>query len=219
MIVVNDAPERFLALFYAPTDSRAGLIALLALDARLGDIVRSARKPLIGQMRLTWWHEALVALDTAPPPAEPLLMDLAREVLPRGVGGAMLASQVEGWETLLDGELLDRCTLSSAARARGGSLFASAATVLHAADPRIAKAGEGWALADFAFHLSDSDAASLAREMAAARLDEALAEAWPRALRSLGALALSARADLRGVRPVGHPARVGRLAWHRLTGR
>uniref|UniRef100_UPI0034A01D0A squalene/phytoene synthase family protein n=1 Tax=Sphingomonas bacterium TaxID=1895847 RepID=UPI0034A01D0A len=56
-------PERALVLSYAPADRRAGLAALLALDATLARIVWSARDPLIGQMRLTWWHGALSALD------------------------------------------------------------------------------------------------------------------------------------------------------------
>lgn len=68
--------ERALAVRYAPLDAQPGMAALLALDERLGAILRSTREPLIGQMRLTWWHEALAALDTASAPAEPLLSTL-----------------------------------------------------------------------------------------------------------------------------------------------
>lgn len=168
-------------------------------------------------MRLTWWHQALTALDSAPPPAEPLLTDLAVQVVPLGVSGASLAAQVEGWEMLLD-DPIDGETLRAAAAARGDGLFAAAATVLDGPMPP-AGAGEGWALADFALHLSDPVAAAVARTAARERLEVAMVSPWPRSIRPLGAMALSARANLRGRYSEGHPGRVARLAWHRLTGR
>lgn len=214
----RDRPERDLALLYAPPDRRPAFAALLALDDRLGGLVRAAREPLVGQMRLTWWHQALTALDTAPPPAEPLLADLATIVLPFGVTGAALADQVEGWEALLDGEPLDADALVAAAEARGGRLFAAAATVM-GAEEVLPTAGAGWALADLAGHLSDRQAAALARDLASPRLETAMSAPWPRRLRALGAMVLTAQENLRDKRPEGHPSRVARLAWHRLTGR
>lgn len=209
--------ERDLARLYASPDRRGAFSALLALDDRLGGIVRAAREPLIGQMRLTWWHQALTALDTAPPPAEPLLVDLAEQVLSLGVSGASLAAQVEGWEMLLD-DPLDGETLRAAAAARGGALFAAAAAALGGPAPPDG-AGTGWALADFALHLSNVTTAAAARASAVEELETGLAAPWPRSLRPLGAMLLSARANLRGRYPEGHPRRVARLAWHRLTGR
>src|SRR5579875_4070004 len=99
--VSSDHPERELALSYAVV-GRTAAAAVFALDDRLADGVRAARDPLIGQMRLTWWYDALTALDTAPPPAEPVLQALAREALPVGVSGMALAAIIEGWEALLD---------------------------------------------------------------------------------------------------------------------
>jgi phytoene synthase len=66
------AAERALAIGYAPADRRAGLATLFALDARLGDILRTTREPMVGQMRLTWWHAALSGLGQDPPRAEPV---------------------------------------------------------------------------------------------------------------------------------------------------
>ena len=59
-------------------------------------IVAAARDSTIGLMRLTWWADALERLDTAPPPAEPVLTGLALHVLPHGVRGRDLAAMVDG---------------------------------------------------------------------------------------------------------------------------
>ena len=71
-VVTPEDPERALALSYA-VEGRDALAALLALDDALARLLRSTREPALGQMRLAWWREALERLDTAPPPAEPVL--------------------------------------------------------------------------------------------------------------------------------------------------
>ncbi len=210
-------PERALALSYAPASTRPGLEALFALDTALGTILKTTREPIVGQMRLTWWYEALGRLDTAPPPAEPVLQALGRHVVPQ-VGGATIATIAEGWEALLETPL-DDAAVERFARLRGGQLFAAAASLLAVSDDRIAAAGEGWALADLSLRLSDPARAAGVAAMARGRLDTALTGRWPRRARSLGALALLARADLTAPEhPAGSPKRVGRLLLHRLVG-
>lgn len=207
-------PERALALSYAPPRAHAALLALFALDDRLRTIVRRARDPLIGAMRLTWWADALERLDFGPPPAEPLLAELARTLLPTGVTGAALAAMVDGWERLLDRDDLD---LSAYAEERGGRLFAMAGQVLGVADDRLAMVGEGWALAGLVADWPALEAR--ARELAVGRLATGYDRPWPRALRPLGALGLLARFDLAGETRPGSPRRVALLLMHRLTGR
>lgn len=217
-------PERALALSYAPPPSRAALAALFALDDTLGQILRTTRDPLVGQIRLTWWYEALCALDTTPPPAQPVLQALAAAVLPRGVAGATLAGMIEGWEALLEADPISEADVLAHAQKRGAALFTAAGKVLGCPpEDRVAAAGEGWALVDLAAHLSDLETAALSGSWAGARLEQATAARWSRAGRPLGALAHVARMDLaypfcREV-PRGAPKRVARLAWHRLTGR
>lgn len=206
-------PERALALSYAPADRRDALRALFALDDRLRAIVRRAREPTVGAMRLTWWADALERLDAAPPPAEPVLTALAVTVLPLGVTGVALAAMVDGWNRLLDPDELD---LAAYAAERGGRLFAAAAVVLGAEDERVAGVGEGWASAELT---RDRPAVAAARRLAAERLADAYRRPWPRALRPLGALGLLARFDLAGGTQAGSPRRVARLLAHRLTGR
>lgn len=212
--------ERALILTYARPARRGALAALLALDDALARVLRTTREPALGQMRLAWWREALPRLDTDPPPAEPVLQALAAEVLPRGVTGAALVRIVHGWEVLVENETLDGDALRRFGEGRG-ALFGLATQALGASDP-VADAGQGWALADLAQNLKDEGEAEAARTMAGALLDRALARRWSGKARALGAMAHLARMDLTlggAPAPVGAPARVGRLLWHRLTGR
>jgi phytoene synthase len=214
----HDNPERALALSYAPQSARTALAALFALDDTLASILRSTREPLIGQMRLTWWFEALGRLDTEPAPAEPVLTALQNEVLPAGVSGATLAGLTDGWEALLEPDI-DTAVIKRFGRDRGQRLFELAAIILSITDTRIGLAGEGWALADLAQKLSVPSGQELAKVAAVDALGRALHGRWPSAARALGALALSARFDMMSKpSPPGSPKRVGRLALHRLTG-
>ncbi len=216
-------PESVLALGYARPALRPALAALFELDATLAAVLRTTREPLVGQMRLTWWHEALTRLDSAPPPAEPVLVALAATVLPHGVTGARLATMIDGWEELLDEDLAHEAMIGFAER-RGAGLFGIAGTLLgaHADDP-LAAAGTGWALVDLARHLRDPRAGERALSAAGSFLGAATGMRWSRETRALGALThlalLDASVPLDRPLPVGSPHRVARLAWHRLTGR
>lgn len=215
-------PEQRLALSYAPRAARSGLAALWALDARLGGLLRHSSDPMVAQLRLTWWHEALTALDKKPPPAEPLLAALAADLLPRGVRGARLAGMIDGWEALLDADPLDDARLEAYAVARGAVLFELAGVVCGAATPALTDAGAGWALADLSRHVRDREVAATARQRGRDRLDRAFAVRWPASLRALGALAALARRDVMqadAVEPIGSPARIATMLRHRITGR
>jgi len=204
-----------LASSYAPDRARGALEALLALDTALGNVLRTTREPLVGQMRLAWWREALQGLDASGAPAEPVLQALTSAVLPLGITGHVLSGMVDAWEPLLgDGST---GSVDDHARLRGRALFALAGVALGAAsDDPVEDAGEGWALADLAVNLSDPALASRARERAAAMLAQARRPRWSRKGRALGALALIADRRLNG--PIS-PIFVLRLARFRLTGR
>ncbi|MDB5712725.1 MAG: hypothetical protein JWO15_122 [Sphingomonadales bacterium] len=162
--------ERTLALGHAPAALRRGVSAIWQLDETLGRIVASTTEPMIGQMRLTWWHERLCGLDAEELPAEPLLQDLAHYALHHDVTGTDLASLIEGWEALLDPLPLGQEELALFAEKRGGTLFRLSARLLgsHADE----YAGQGWALVDFARHCSDAETAGRAMTMARDRLNQ-----------------------------------------------
>jgi phytoene synthase len=210
--------ERRLVLTYMPTPAAAAaLAALFALDDKLAETLRTTSEPMLGQIRMQWWQDALAKLDSAPPPPEPVLQGVTRDVLRDGVTGVEVGQIVEGWRVLLEAKL-DGATLRSHG-ARGRALFALAGRVAGAAESDLLeRAGEGWALADLSTKLSDSGEAAEARRIAGAALADACAVRWSRNGRALGAMAQLARMDLAGV-PVGSPQRTLRALWHRMTGR
>lgn len=215
-------PDRALVLNYAPVGRREMLAALFALDEALGQALRGARDPMLGQMRLTWWHGALSGLNGGAAPSDPALVALLRTgIVPDVIDGATIATMVEGWEALLD-DPVDAAALGAFARQRGGVLFRLGARILDGTRDAIEDAGAGWALVDLARHSVDTDVAARALAMAQPHLDRAVTPRWPVKLRALGALtALAARDAGRGrpFQPAGHPARMLRALRHRLTGR
>lgn len=201
-------PDRAFALTHVPPGAKPAVEALFALDVRLGAIVATTTQPMVGQMRMTWWHEALSGLNAGDERGEPVLDALAASVVGKaGIDGTMLARLVEGWEVLLDPLPLDDDTLATYADARGGALFALVARAV--GQHTDGAAGAGWALADFAWRCSDADTAMRARRMAGERLgDTRQVGALPRSLRILARLA---RAD------VANGAPLPRTFWRLLT--
>lgn len=205
--------DRAIALIHASPSVRPALSALWQLDARLRSIVLTVHEPMITRIKLAWWREALERLDTAPPPAEPLLTALAGLVLPRGVSGAELGRLEEAW-SLAAGGAVDEADLPAFARGRA-SLFAMSARLLGRDEERFSE-GEAWALADLA--RATGSTAPLA---AAAALPTAQRR-WPRLLRPLGMIHAAALRDVASQstqEPQGAPGRVWRMLRVRLTGR
>ena len=84
-----------IALAYTPSRHRAALAALWDYDVTLGRVVATTTEPMIGQMRLTWWHECMMALDKGEVPAEPVIAALYDVIRHYDVTGAMLSAIVE----------------------------------------------------------------------------------------------------------------------------
>jgi phytoene synthase len=87
-------PDRWLASrFIADAKARADVIALYAFNHELARVAGSVREPLMGEIRLTWWCEAMEELAAGRPPrAHPVIEALATstfrvgdlEALPEG---------------------------------------------------------------------------------------------------------------------------------------
>lgn len=74
-----DAPLRppsLLAIAYAPAAIRRRLTWLLTLDARLLSVLQRANEPMIAQLRLSWWRDAIRSSSGERPKGEPLLAEL-----------------------------------------------------------------------------------------------------------------------------------------------
>lgn len=206
-------PDRKLALAYVPAAARPAVEALWRLDVAFAAILVTGTQPMISQLRLSWWREALARLDAAPPPAEPVLQALASHVLPT-ISGAELAAMEEGWLMLTSEDALTAGALADYAQLRGGLLFAYTARLLGDSHFPVTQAGEAWALADLARHSRRID------EITSPPLAPKVK--WPRGLRPLGMLAMLARRDLerlgKKVEKPGSPARILRMIGHRISG-
>lgn len=210
---MNLDPDRQLALAYVPASVRPGIEALWRLDAAFAAILATGTQPMVSQLRLAWWREALERLDSAPPPAEPVLQALAAHVLPT-VSGAEMAAMEEGWLILLSDETLTPDELARYAELRGGLLFAYSARLLGDSAFPVQRGGELWALADLVRH-------SRRRDDVKTPLPQSKLK-WPRKLRPLGMLTMLARRDLersgQQVEQQGSPARMLRMIRHRFSG-
>lgn len=144
-------PERRLALAYAPGPARPLMLGLFALDTRLGGIVRAAREPMLGQLKLSWWRDRLGAVQVPTSPGEPLLELL----LQWGDQRAALAGLVDGWELLLDEGQIGAAALSGFAEARACACAALARRLGLTQEAEAARAGHDWALAELKLGLSD----------------------------------------------------------------
>ena len=215
-------PAITLAVAYAPPAARPALATLFALDARLRTIVVSASESSLALIRLIWWRDTLAALDTAPPPAEPLLAELAAACL----SGLAMAAMVEGWEALIDDPALDGDGIAAHAAHRGSGLFALAGGVLGAGgaeSERLRRAGADWARIDLVrAGLAQRAGGRPRAEATIGLVADGPGRRWPRRLRPLGQLAMLARRDaMRGVdrlEPADARARLARIALFHLTG-
>ena len=211
-----------MALSYVPARDRAALQALFAIDAAMGDVVRTTSEPMLGTIRLAWWRERLEELNAGVSAlGEPRLQAVKRELISRGATGRDLAGLEDGWLRLFDAFPWTVAT-SEAIWFRGNLLFGLGARVLDQVDERIQAAGGLWALVDAARHCSDADsramllgqARTFARGLAGARFASAL-----RPLSMLAALAVRDCGRGEPFEAEGTPGRAALMLRHRLTGR
>lgn len=148
-LIATLPPPHRLALAYAPKGTADAWLALLALDARLAGVVRGAREPVLGQLRLAWWRERLG--ETGLPRGEPLLALLE----PWGERRASLVALVDGWEAMLGEAPLEVAALEELAEGRAKAVAALAIVCGHGKQAEtVHRLARGWGLGDLAAHLS-----------------------------------------------------------------
>src|SRR5581483_4773128 len=66
-------PDRYLAALLAPAAARAHLLALAAFSSELGRVASAVtREPLMGEIRLQWWRDALEPGASGEPTGNPV---------------------------------------------------------------------------------------------------------------------------------------------------
>lgn len=184
-------PPQRVALAHAPVRMRAAWHAVIQFDLTLAGVVAQAREPVLRQLRLAWWRDALLS---AADQRDPVLAELALH-LPGHAELFRLA--VDGWEELSAPDRLSDAALMRYAEGRASS-FTAIGNLVGGGDPNaIRRAGIIWALGDFAAHASDPVERDVAQRCAADYLRTPIRLA--RAMRPLAILsALSRHALLNG---------------------
>lgn len=193
-------PEAGLALAWSPPKLRAPLSIALQLDRRLARIVARTSEPLLGQMRLAWWRDALSTNPQDRPRGDAVLDALGDHWAGRE---AALIAMVDGWEVLVTAQQLDNRAAQAFAAGRGAFFGALGADGAPAQPERIAGAAARWALADAAAGVSGPADRAVLVAAGLAQSGTGSAGRLPRAWRGLAVLdALAVRALGRGGRPL-----------------
>lgn len=192
-------PEAGLALAWSGPKVRGPLSMALQLDRRLARIVARTTEPMLGQMRLAWWRDALGRPVLERPRGDAVLDGLGVHWAGRE---AALIGLANAWEVLVTADRLGPGEIESFAAGRG-AFFAEFAAEDAPDDlsARLVAAGRCWALADAASGVSDEHerAALVAAGLAVMRRAGRL----PRELRGLAVLqALALRSLQNGGRPL-----------------
>lgn len=172
----------------------------------MADLTLTASQPALAAIKLAWWRESLQKLDGAPPPPEPRLQAVARELLPLGITGERLANLEGGWAALLQ-EVQDWHRVVE----RGAVLFGIGAHLLGSKQD-VSAAGQAWAGVDLARRTGERH--WLGQPETSGRFE--------RRVRPLTALAaLSLRDQRRGwpPEPEAKPQRSWTILRHRWSGR
>lgn len=192
--------DRDLVRLHWPEYLRSAFDAAFALDDKLADIALGAAQPALAAIKLAWWRDQLTALDTQPPPPEPILSRVVADLMVAGVSGADCAALADGWLQIVD-EQPDPAP-------RGTALFAMLAKLLRQNE---IVGGEAFSRADLARRSGDAE-----------WLRKLPPDTAPRPVRPVTVLDALGRRDAARFWPPEAEATPGRswtLIRHRLTGR
>ena len=77
-------PDRWLVARFAPAETRERLVALYAFHAEIARVRETVSDPLLGEIRLAWWREAVEEIYAgAPPRRHPVVAALAAALTAR----------------------------------------------------------------------------------------------------------------------------------------
>lgn len=215
-------PLKLLALGYAPGSVRPLQRWLFGFDQRMAEALERTSEPIMAQLRLAWWRDALNAAPSDRPRGERLLNALAEIEAGGLVKGPDLVTIVDGWEQLVGDSHWERAQVDAHARERGEGLFRLVAKGAGVDVPQgLDAAGRGWAAWDLARHAANKGTRELAFSYSVGQLHEVRLSGWPRELRGLAVLTRAALFDVAAGRPDAVLSIRGwlRLVTQGLTGR
>lgn len=127
--------DRYLSTLFAPKEVRAGLMALYAFNADISRISETVSEPMLGEIRLQWWRDALENLDkgqsTGNPVADALGRAIIRHSLPKGLLQGVIDARVFD---LSGGPMPDMQAMKAYLQKTQGALFSLAVRIIGGAE-------------------------------------------------------------------------------------
>lgn len=184
------------ALGYAVGSDRRVFESTFLLDRELANAVAASSEPMIAQLRLAWWRDALSGISAAPRTSA--LIASIRELWPEG--GDELVLLVDGWEAFATAPELTTSVLDRfiSERASMGAMLAERLGI-PVTKSVVDQAMRDWVCADLAAHLTSGEERQLVLSLWAR--SKYARQSLPRRLRPLAVLsALGQRAMNEGGR-------------------
>lgn len=147
--------DRYLAALFAPSSVRNALMALYAFNADVGRIPSAVSEPMLGEIRLQWWRDALANLAVGEVTGNPIADALGGAMREHGLPKALLLGVVDARVFDLSGDPMpDMQALKAFLQKTHGTLFSLATKIVTGRKPgeatqRLARdAGFVWGLTE-----------------------------------------------------------------------
>lgn len=143
--------DRYLAALFAADEARPGLLALYAFNLAIARTRETVSEPILGQMRLQWWRDAVAAIYDGGGPRHDTAGALAAAIRRHDLPRAPIEALIDGRERDLDPEPpADVAALERYAEATSANLACLALVVAGDRGAETAEAGRhvgiAWAL-------------------------------------------------------------------------
>lgn len=123
--------DRYLSALFAPAPARDGLMALIALNVELGRIADMVSEPILGEIRLQWWRDALDALEDGRQTGNPTADAVGAAMRAHGLPKPLLLGLVDARSFDVSGGIMpDMPALKAYLRKTAGTLFALSGRVV-----------------------------------------------------------------------------------------
>jgi phytoene/squalene synthetase len=127
--------DRYLSALFAPTERRRHLFALYAFNHEVAKTAESVTQPIMGQMRLQWWCDALDEIEAARERHHELVEALAETLRTYALPRAMLNALIDAHEAdLIEAPFDTWAQFDNYADATAGNVIRLAARILGGAD-------------------------------------------------------------------------------------
>jgi len=144
-IVQRGDPDRFLSAMAGPVAARSVLFPIYALNVEVARAPWVTAEPMIAEMRLTWWREALAEIKTRVPVRPHEVTTPLAAVLDAGSADLLIALiEARRWDIYTD-PFADEAALAAYLDATAGGLTWAAARALGASDGEALCRGVAWA--------------------------------------------------------------------------